>query len=35
MAKKFVGNIVSVSGGNKKQRTDVFAMKTEKHETGN
>ena len=26
MTKKFVGNIVSVSGGNKKQRTDVFEM---------
>ena len=26
MSKKFVGNIVSVSGGNKKQRTDVFEM---------
>ena len=26
MAKKFVGNIVSVSGGNKKQRKDVFEM---------
>ena len=26
MAKKFVGNIVGVSGGNKKQRSDVFEM---------